>query len=299
MHVESAPSRLACTAPFGFAEEPGRLLAAFARLGCVTSQYYRKVDDPTDASSRHDSTNIPAALRVTTAAGVRFDSIHGVFSEHIDPSSPDAEHRRECLVIYQDEAKVATALGGTMVIVHPGAINPGKHWLPMPDAVASQAARHANLADFLPRLAEIGEHEHITFLIENLPFSCTTGFDPVALAEHLRRVNSPRLRMCLDTGHAHCTADTLASPSNRTVAAAITTCADVIAYLHVHDNHADADSHLVPGEGSIDWTSVSNAVEPLRVPRMLELFQPAMTIEALAQSDFHQQINAWMHTHST
>lgn len=287
---------LACTAPFGFAADPAEALAAFARLGCTACQFYRKIDNPLDAAARRNSVDLKAVISAASSAGMRFDSIHGVFSEYINPSSHDQDHRRECLEIYEDEAKLALSLGGPMVVVHPGALNPDKRWLSSVDAAESQRRSNVDLADFLPRLRDVGERLGVTFLIENLPFSCTTGFDPSFLADHIRRVNSPRVRMCLDTGHAHCTVGSAACPWLQTVAHAIYSCADVIAYFHIHDNNADADTHLIPGNGTIDWETVREALASHRATRMLELFQAATTINALSGNDFRSRLHSWLHT---
>ncbi len=279
---------LACTAPFGFAEDPARVLDAFAGLGCVACQCYRRVDDPLDAASRQTSIDTGRVLLIAERAGLRFDSIHGVFSDTINPSSPDPSHRAVCAAIYEDEARLARSLGGSMVVVHPGAINPGKRWMSRGTAVAAQAECAPFLSDFLVRLADVGERVGITFMIENLPYSCANGFDPTLVAAQIRRTNSPRIRMCFDTGHAHCTVDS--------VAEAIRVCADVIGYFHIHDNRADADSHLVPGDGTIHWQQVSDAIRLSQATRMLELFQPASVLERLEDTGFAARVAGWLHT---
>ncbi|MGE3106991.1 MAG: sugar phosphate isomerase/epimerase family protein [Phycisphaerales bacterium] len=282
---------LGCTGPFGFDEDPMAVLDAFAQIGCTSCQFYRRVSDPLDARFRTTSVDVPRASGIALAAGMRFDSIHGVFSEHIDPSAPDAAHRTLCLQIYEHEARLAQSLGGSMIVVHPGAINPGKRWRDAHELAPAAHAALNPLEDFLRRLADSAERVGATFLIENLPPSCSSGFDPAALAAVIRRVNSGRVRMCFDTGHAHCTASVFGP-----VSAMIASCADVIAYVHVHDNRADADSHLVPGDGTIDWNAVSSALGATGATRALELFDPASRLRELSRTDFPARIRQWLGT---
>src|SRR5262245_42585487 len=100
-------SGLATIAPFGFSFDPVRLLAAYRRLGATSCQFYRNPENPP---------TIADALKASNAAGVPFDSIHGVFGYDIDPSSPVAEHRRHCLGVYETEGRLARDLGGSMVV---------------------------------------------------------------------------------------------------------------------------------------------------------------------------------------
>src|SRR5690606_20366711 len=86
------------------------LLRAYRQLGCVTCQFYRNETAPPDLAE---------AKRIAEAAGLPFDSIHGVFGEAYDPSSPDETVRARAIEVYRREADVALALGGPMVVVHP------------------------------------------------------------------------------------------------------------------------------------------------------------------------------------
>lgn len=260
---------LATVATFGFGAETGRLLDAFHALGCTTCQFYRE-----------DSVRVaPAeARRIAERAGLRFDSIHGLFGEHIDPSSPDPAERTRCLALYEEEGRLALDLGGPAVVVHPACFNPGRRSMPAREAAAAQKNRWPALEDFLVRLADVGHRLGVIYLIENQPRNCPLGHDPAALADRLRTVGSPQIRMCLDTGHAHMTGD---------VTEAIRACADVIEYLHVHDNDARSDQHLMPGEGAIQWIGDRGAAAALRenavtAPRMLEVFYPPDQLQQLA-----------------
>ncbi|HMF91469.1 MAG TPA: sugar phosphate isomerase/epimerase family protein [Candidatus Angelobacter sp.] len=115
--------------------------------------------------------------------------------------------------------------------------------------------------------AALGSIEHlrafarplgVSLLVENTPSDLAT---PERLRELLRALHYPDLGVCFDTGHAHLMS---------TVHQAFDVLADRICSTHVHDNNHDRDSHLWPGEGSIDWsqTMQSLAAAP-RTPAVL------------------------------
>jgi len=72
------------------------------------------------------------------------------------------------------------------------------------------------------------------------------------------------LRACYDSGHANITDH----PAH-----AIGVMAPVLGHLHLHDNDGTADQHRMPGEGSIDWGAVGDALRTACYggPALLEL----------------------------
>lgn len=256
---------LAVVAPFGFSFEPVRLLRAYAAVGVTTAQFYRNEQNPP---------TVAEALRAAEAAGVRYDSIHGVFGFHLDPSSDDPEHVEHCLKVYESEGRLASDLGGPMVVVHPSAWNPGMRVMPLAEVEATSAVRWPRADVFMRRLAEIGERLGVTYLIENQPFNCPLGHDCAEMARRVLAVQSPRLRMCLDTGHAHITSNVVES---------LRRAAPAIDYLHIHDNDAVQDDHRMPGDGTIDWAALAGVLRStgLRAPRMLEVFYSEAKVEEL------------------
>ena len=75
-------------------------------------------------------------------------------------------------------------------------------------------------------------------------------------------VNDPRLKVCLDIGHAH-------ANSNMSVEEWITTLGDRIGYLHLHNNHGKVlgrpsylnDEHLGLDMGTMDIAKVLSLLE--------------------------------------
>jgi sugar phosphate isomerase/epimerase len=274
------PGPLATTVPFGFDFDPARFMRAYRALGVTQLQFYRNEAKPPTTQE---------ALAIARAAELRYDSIHGVFGEHLDPTGPSSEHVDHCLRAYEQEGRLASDLGGPMVVVHPSGWTPGRKELTPQQATEAAAPRRPRLDSFMRRLADTGEKLGVTYLIENQPYNCYLGHDPVGLAAQIAAVGSRRIRMCFDTGHAHITSDVYRSLSS---------CAPVIDYLHVHDNDGKNDTHLMPGApgGTIDWPRLARAVElaDLSPPRMLEVFETEAQVERRAAEEFGKVLAGWL-----
>ncbi len=266
---------LATVATFGFGDfHPPTILALYRALGCRGSQYYRNEADP------------PREMEVIEAcreAGLPIDSIHGVFGPKYDPSSLEDPVRAASVEIYHQEGLLARRLGGSMVVVHPAPNRaPGTTVSPAETELRSQALERSSR-----ELAKIGEKIGVTFLIENQPPMAYLGTDPRQLAKLVRKIASPRFRMCFDVGHAHLT---------DSAAQSLRDCADVIDYLHIHDNDGTEDLHLLPGDGNIDWLEIRSALvdSGLKVPAMLEVFYMKDRLEKAVRSDLPANLAYWL-----
>lgn len=124
-----------------------------------------------------------------------------------------------------------------------------------------QAAWLGENIRYLTPLRELAGQLNITLAVENMvgiPLPEARGeivygsraAHILALAEALD------CGICWDFGHAHITgAD---SPAESLLAVG-----DRLAVLHIHDNDGKTDSHLIPGEGTVDWTDVSRGLSYL------------------------------------
>jgi sugar phosphate isomerase/epimerase len=81
----------------------------------------------------------------------------------------------------------------------------------------------------------------VSLLLENIPNDLST---PEKLKELMKLLRYEDLGVCLDVGHAHLMSS---------VHQAFGVLEDRIRSTHIHDNKRDKDSHLWPGEGTIDW----------------------------------------------
>jgi sugar phosphate isomerase/epimerase len=89
----------------------------------------------------------------------------------------------------------------------------------------------------------------VRILLENIPNELST---PEKLVDFIQAAHFDDVGVCFDLGHAHMA---------NGVSEAFEILKSLIRSTHVHDNKKDKDSHLWPGEGSIDW---KQAIELLR-----------------------------------
>ena len=81
----------------------------------------------------------------------------------------------------------------------------------------------------------------VRVLLENIPNELST---PERLIEFIRTTHFDDMGVCFDTGHAHMMTD---------VPQAFEIVKAYVHSTHIHDNAKDRDSHLWPGDGTIDW----------------------------------------------
>lgn len=79
-----------------------------------------------------------------------------------------------------------------------------------------------------------------------------------SLLEVIRRVNSPALGICLDTGHLHI------HVRDMTQEQFILGAGAYLHALHIADNDTSGDQHLMPfGRGTVDWDSVMRGLNAI------------------------------------
>ncbi len=101
----------------------------------------------------------------------------------------------------------------------------------------------------------------VQLLVENIPNELST---PERLIDLLHAGRFVDIGVCFDLGHAHLLSS---------VKQAFEVLKDRIRSTHVHDNKKDHDSHLWPGDGSIDWEEAMSLLRtaPHVPPLLLEI----------------------------
>jgi sugar phosphate isomerase/epimerase len=101
----------------------------------------------------------------------------------------------------------------------------------------------------------------VRILLENIPNELST---PDKLVEFIHTAHFEDVGICFDFGHAHMLSS---------VAEAFEIVKPHVRSTHVHDNAKDKDSHLWPGQGSINWKEAMELLRsaPNTPPLLLEI----------------------------
>lgn len=182
-----------------------------------------------------------------------------VFSLHA-PMWPDREMGRAGApavnVIHPDKSRRIDAMDEIKRALESAEHIPFRHMVvhlgERSDGWSQRTIEHAETA--LEHLGAFARPLGVRVLVENLLSEPTTPEHLVTILE-LSHLDS--IGVCLDLGHAHITVG---------VAEAISVLNNRIVSLHVHDNHGQKDEHLWPGDGSIDWPKVADALKRLPAP---------------------------------
>ena len=142
------------------------------------------------------------------------------------------------------EVVFAERVGGRTLVLHPVCLGLGK-----PDAEINAPA--------IRRLCAAAARRGVRLAVETMPDSMTVldrlldgvGDNP----------ESTNLGICLDVGHAQLSRDA----GNDPVRDYLERYAGQLLHLHLHDNHGDADEHLIPGHGAVDWRQTVDVINAL------------------------------------
>ena len=113
----------------------------------------------------------------------------------------------------------------------------------------------------LEHLSLFARQRGVTLALENTPGEMAT---PANLKSFLEETRLAGLKLCFDAGHAHLAGN---------APAALSLVAPMVATTHIHDNAGERDDHLLPYQGTIDWTATLAALPP-GIPLVLELKRP-------------------------
>lgn len=113
----------------------------------------------------------------------------------------------------------------------------------------------------------------------------TTGEDMLRL---LHDIDSPRVKLCLDTGHANISA--------QDIPAMIRSFGKELATLHLNDNYGMIwpvyeDLHLFPGSGRIDWAAVFAALRDIGFDGVLNM-EPVAELRRMPEKIQRIQLRA-------
>ena len=146
------------------------------------------------------------------------------------------EHTKRCL-------RLAAQLGAKNIQTNPGG--------PIPDGMTRQEAYDVFYEEIMPCI-EVAEEVGVDLLIEPEPQLLIEKFEQYL--EFADRIDSPRLGLNFDIGHAFCVGQ---NPVDW-----IEPLKEHTRHYHIEDiNEQRVHHHLVPGEGVINFPPILNAIE--------------------------------------
>ena len=153
--------------------------------------------------------------------------LHAPFNE-LSPCAIDPKARALAKSRYLQAVDLAKRYGADKVVIH-GGYNP---WIYYPVWYTEQSVHFwKELVKVIP--------QGVTLCLENV-----LEEEPGMLLDIVRNVDDPRVRMCLDIGHAN-------SYSRVSPMGWLERCAPFISHFHIHNNDGSWDTHSHLNEGTI------------------------------------------------
>jgi len=184
----------------------------------------------------HDVERVKRAAGLIDQLGLETYSFHAPFSDHIDITSPDPQHREFALQELMKAAEAAAILSVRYFVIHPG---PENSALPEHE----RFWRLENAVGVLNRAFAHCQKLGIGLVLENMLPHLFAGRTR-DLLWILGALDTCEVGICLDTGHAHLAGD---------LSAVAHKLSGHLWMVHGSDNHGQRDDHLPPGDGRIDW----------------------------------------------
>lgn len=168
--------------------------------------------------------------------------IHGPWS-YTDDATP--EGRAKVWEAMRKSIFGCHLLGCRYMVIHPimpyGTRNPEEN-PELPTALTYQL-----LKDMLPECEKYG----VVLCLENMPFGQHRLASTQSVVEMVKKIDSPYVQICFDTGHSH--------KIREDIAESVRLAAPYLKTLHVHDNWFN-DEHNFPFLGATDWDDFAKAL---------------------------------------
>ena len=189
-------------------------------------------------------------------AGLKFTDAHAPFGDFLDISLPVREARPQMLARHRLNLQLVRDFGVDTCTFHLGTpVHPGYKLEAYRDAVRD------SLEHLLPEAERLG----ITFCIENV---CNPVSTVKEILMYLKEFPSPSLGVCYDSGHANIMEKGKPFPDCQCYRAwrdfgevqwaedTLGTLHDHVVNCHLHDNQGFLDTHILPGQGTVDWKTI-------------------------------------------
>lgn len=210
------------------------LLEAIAAAGFDKASLSHQVEH----SGYHLPGRIPELKSLLNRNGLRLNYIHAPLERYFDLCSTNRYLRWATVELMKVPLQACAELGGACVVAHPmnGPLGPGD---------TDEARIEAGL-ESIAELAEFALEQGVVLALENLPLNLDAG--RVGL-EVIRRATQDGVGVCIDTCHARI--------ENPDMLELVRELAPRVVATHCSDTWGAKDTHLIPGEGCVDFPAVA------------------------------------------
>ena len=170
--------------------------------------------------------------------GIGLNYIHPPLECYHDLTSLDGQVRRGTVEMMKLTIDATADLGGEAITIHMA----NDYDLPIEELPA-------RVEQGLESLHELGDYarEHkVVICIENLPL--VFAFGPLCLEVIRRTADQPEFKVCLDSCHA--------TMGQKEPLKLVRELAPRVLATHFSDTMGEDDSHLIPGEGNVDFPGI-------------------------------------------
>ena len=222
---------------------------------CLDYGGFCNTETPLFAGSEAEFENTLAEQkRILNAEGIEVSQTHGPWRFPMrDETEEDRAERFEKMA---KSVRGTAMLGCRNMVIHN--IMPQGHKDTDPDYV-----KEIN-REFFGRLCEVAKEYGVVINLENMPFLKQCLARPEDTLAFVKEMNTPYMRMCLDTGH--CLVWGI-----RPGDAVRLIGKEYLYTLHVHDNDGVKDLHWLPGTGVGDWADFTAALREIGFDGTLSL----------------------------
>jgi len=189
---------------------------------------------------------------LAVSQGLKY-TVHAPFAD-INIASPSKPLLNAMLKRLKKSITYAIALNCQVWVFHPGLktgvsmFYPGKEWV--------QNMKTASL------LFKFANDHGVEAAIENVPEPFPFVMKSVEDFTRFYNEVNEDIGLVLDIGHANI---------NGQIEPFLTTFADKIVHIHVHDNHGKSDQHLGIGYGTTDWKKVANLLRRISYDKIVTI----------------------------
>ncbi|WP_309492022.1 sugar phosphate isomerase/epimerase family protein [Candidatus Hecatella orcuttiae] len=182
-------------------------------------------------------------------------SVHSSFYG-LNMGSSHEELRRLTLKLVKKCASICEGLGSSVLTVHPG-------YFPVPEMEASMKRAEARFVEDLKKCCRYTGDRGVTLCLENLHVRYFF-FHSLPNAAHLVE-EVEEMKITLDIGHAYLFQRSLGDDRpEETISQQIEAyLKGLVAHVHLHDNDGLRDSHKPPGQGSINFQPIIQALKAI------------------------------------